>query len=207
MTMMTDQDTDRKQESQMARSKVRGARRRPTEAATSEENVENVEKIVATTPKKRIKRTEDPESLTPTRMQALRARLGPSGSYAVWLAVSAALTALVLMGLYMVVVWVATQMVPAAMTITAAFLGVPLLTLSMETALVYWIAPNVFLLIVMAGLMLWFVRTVWNWRARRVEAMRRFFVGKREDKVVPPMGTAVLRSSKDSKRLKNEENN
>lgn len=146
-----------------------------------------------------------------TRLQRLGKRLGPNGAWALWAGLSAALTAALALGAYLMVVWVATQVVPMVGLFTSNFVGMPLAELDGQTALIYWVGPTVFLMLVLLVLTLVVLHQAWRWRTRTIAKLKSALTGMLgvavEGKAVPPMGPAVLRLSRDRIGLKNEEKN
>lgn len=155
---------------------------------------------------------EGAQEATGGHLERLGARVGPNGAWALWLGLSAAVTAAVVLGAYLLVVLVATQLVPLSGLLVATYLGVSLETLSMQTALLYWAAPTVFMLLVLLALTLVVLAKVWGWRTGLVIRMRTVLVGEgavrsQAGGAVPSLGKAVLRSSRDHNGLRNEEKN
>lgn len=145
-----------------------------------------------------------PRAASLTRSQRLSLRWGRGTRQAMAVALSGLVTAAVALLSYLAVMAVATQVVPMAMIFVASYLPVPLEQLSTEQVVIYWLAPGLFLVLVMLAVVLAALRFAWGWRTRRVRAINAFFVPEAADEVTAG-GAAVLRSGKDSKSLKDEE--
>lgn len=145
------------------------------------------------------------------RGRGVQERYGRSTRRTMWLAASGALTAALALVLYLAVMALAVFVVPVVLVLVVSQMGMPLEEMALDVAVVYWMAPSLFMVIILAALALWGLRAAWGWRGRKVAAMRVYFLG--EDVVADDAPRAVsagrkaVRSGKDTKSLKNEEKN
>lgn len=140
----------------------------------------------------------------PDRSQALAIRYGPGTRRAMALALAGALTAAVLLAAYLGSVAVATQLVPMMMIMLAGFVPVPLEQLSNEQVVMYWLAPGLLMVLLLAMLLAGAVRGLWRWRTERVARINALFTPERSGPA-SGAGRGALRSVKDTKSLRNED--
>lgn len=101
------------------------------------------------------------------------------GRWMLYQALAAMLTAAVVLGLYLVVMALASQVMPQLSMLMSQYIDVPLTNLSNQGALVYWIIPSMFVLLVMVGLTLSLMKAVWVWRTKVLARLRTRLLGER----------------------------